>query len=101
MNNVIQEHMSSFHKVPVVMQRFDFKQMFDGMAASEACGDIFEYGVQDDHLHLIHEANKEVVISVKTVMDKADNTHSQAEPCKVTPGHQQWPLLRKTGLGRR
>jgi hypothetical protein len=41
-------------------------QMFDGMDSSEACGDIFEYGVRDDHLQLIHEANKEVVISVKT-----------------------------------
>ena len=40
--------------------------MFDGMAASEASGDIFEYGVQDEHLLLTHEANKEVVMSVKT-----------------------------------
>ena len=65
-NNVIHDHLSSVKKVPVVIQKFDFKQMFDGMAASEACGDIYEYGVQDEHLHLIHEANKEVVISVKT-----------------------------------
>jgi hypothetical protein len=40
--------------------------MFDGMDASEACGDMFEYGVNDDHLKLIHEANNEVVINVKT-----------------------------------
>ena len=40
--------------------------MFDGMDASEACGDMFEYGVNDDHLKLIHEANIEVVINVKT-----------------------------------
>ena len=40
--------------------------MFDGMDASEACGDMFEYGVNDDHLKLIHEANSEVVINVRT-----------------------------------
>ena len=40
--------------------------MFDGMENSEACGDIFNYGVNDNHLRLIHEANKTVVINVKT-----------------------------------
>ena len=40
--------------------------MFDSMDADEACGDIYEYGLKDDHLTLIHEANEEVVISVKT-----------------------------------
>ena len=40
--------------------------MFDSMDASEACGDMFSYGVNDDHLNIIHEANKEIVINVKT-----------------------------------
>ena len=40
--------------------------MFDGMENSEACGDVFSYGVNDNHLRLIHEANKTVVINVKT-----------------------------------
>ena len=40
--------------------------MFDGMENSEACGDIFNYGVDDDNLKLIHEANRQVGINVKT-----------------------------------
>ena len=40
--------------------------MFDSMDNGEACGDIFSYGINDDHLQLIHEANKKVVINVKT-----------------------------------
>ena len=35
--------------------------MCDGMDTSEACGDIFNYGVNDDHLNLLHEADKSVV----------------------------------------
>ena len=40
--------------------------MFEGMDSSEGCGDLFDYGFLDDHLNLIHEANKTVVIHVKT-----------------------------------
>ena len=36
-NNIIHEHMSSVKKVPVVIQKFDYVQMFDGMDSSEAC----------------------------------------------------------------
>ena len=71
-NNVIHDHMSSVKRIPVVIQKFDYKQMFDGMDSREACGDIFEYGIQDDHLQLIHEANKEVVICVKTPHGQSD-----------------------------
>ena len=39
--------------------------MFDGMDSTEPCGDLYEYGVNDDHLSFIHESNKEVVICVK------------------------------------
>ena len=36
------------------------------MDSNEACGDIFSYGINDNHLNLIQEANKEIVINVKT-----------------------------------
>ena len=36
------------------------------MDAQQACGDIFEYGVNDDHQYLIYNSRKEVVINVKT-----------------------------------
>ena len=66
MNNVIHDNLSSVTKVPIIIQKFDYKQMFDGMDSEEACGDIFSYGVEDNHLSIIHEANKNIVISVKT-----------------------------------
>ena len=66
LNNIIQDQISSVKKKPVVIQQYDYKQMFDSMDASEACGDMFSYGVNDDHLNIIHEANKEIVINVKT-----------------------------------
>ena len=66
MNCIIHDQISSVKKTPAVIQQWDYKQMFDGMDDSEACGDIFTYGVNDDHLTLIHEANREVAVSVKT-----------------------------------
>ena len=66
MQSIIHENMSSVKKVPIVIQQYDYRQMFDGMDSSKACGDIYDYGVNDDHLTLIHEGNEEVVISVKT-----------------------------------
>ena len=66
MQSIIHENMSSVKKVPIVIQQYGYRQMFDGMDSSEACGDIYDYGVNDDHLTLIHEGNEEVVISVKT-----------------------------------
>ena len=35
--------------------------MCDGMDSSEAFGDIFNYGVNDDYLNLLHEADESVV----------------------------------------
>ena len=66
MNNIIHDQLSCVKKVPVIIQKFDYKQMFDGMDSEEACGDIFDYGVNDDHLTMIHEANTKIAINVKT-----------------------------------
>ena len=72
-NGIIHDQVSSVKKIPVVIQQYDYRQMFDGMDNSEACGDLFDYGVNDDHLALIHEANKEVVINVKTPYGTSEN----------------------------
>ena len=37
-------------KFHVSFNNFDYKQMFDGMDDKEACGDLFDYGVNDDHI---------------------------------------------------
>ena len=40
--------------------------MFDCMCLQESLLDLFDSGVNDDHLTLIHEANKDIRIKVKT-----------------------------------
>ena len=65
-NNVIHDQLTSVKKKPIVIQQYDYQQMFDSMDASEACGDKYNYGVVDNHLNLIHKANKEIKINVKT-----------------------------------
>ena len=65
-NRIIHDQLTSVKKKPIIIQQYDYQQMFDGMDASEACGDLFQYGVNDDHLKIIHEANDNVVINVRT-----------------------------------
>ena len=72
-NRIIHDQLTSVKKKPVVIKQYDYQQMFDGMDSSEACGDIYNYGVNDDHLNLIHEANKSVVINVKTPQGKSND----------------------------
>ena len=40
--------------------------MFDGMHLQESLIDMFNSGVDDNHLTLIHEANKDIHIKVRT-----------------------------------
>ena len=47
------------------------------MDSEEAFGDILNYGVMDDHLTMIHEANKDIVIRVKT-------PHGISQPYELT-----------------
>ena len=69
--------MSSVKKIPIIIQKYDYTQMFDGMDSKEASGDMFDYGVDDDYLNVIQEANKEVVINVKS-------TQGTTEPYTIT-----------------
>ena len=66
MNSILHDTLASVKKPGIVVTKYDYKQMFDSMDSKESCGDLFDYGVNDDYLNLIHKANKEVVISVKT-----------------------------------
>ena len=34
------------------------------MDAEETCGDLYDYGTNEDHLDLIYKANKDIVIYV-------------------------------------
>ena len=71
MNSVIHDTLSSVKKKPVIFQKYDYTQMFDGMNSEEACGDIFDYGVNNNHLSLIHEANSVIHMNVNTEHGKS------------------------------
>ena len=65
-NSIIHEQLLSTKNKPIQIQICDFQQMFDGIDLQEALSDLFYSGVDDDHLTLIHEANKNIKIQVKT-----------------------------------
>ena len=51
---------------PVLLQIYDYAQMFDSINLKKAICDVFDAGLDDDMLGLIYEANKEVNMAVNT-----------------------------------
>ena len=49
-NGVIHDALSSKRKSPLVLQIYDYRQMFDAMNLEEALSDINDVGVTDDNL---------------------------------------------------
>ena len=45
MQSIIHNTLSSVRKNPIIVQQYDYRQMFDGMDAEEACGDLYDYGM--------------------------------------------------------
>ena len=65
-NGIIHDVMSSKRKGPVVLQIYDYKQMFDAIVLEQALTDIYDYGLNDDNLSLIYQANNDVRMAVNT-----------------------------------
>ena len=65
-NSIIYEQLKSVKNKSLQIQICDFQQMFDGMSLQESLMDLYNSGVNDDHLTLIHEENKDIRINVKT-----------------------------------
>ena len=53
-NAIIHEQLSSKKNHPIVIQQYDYTQMFDGMVLKEALADLYNSGVQNETLHLIN-----------------------------------------------
>ena len=51
---------------PVLLQIYDYSQMFDSIDLELALNDLYDVGVSDDTLALLHQANKDVDMAVKT-----------------------------------
>ena len=65
-NGIIHEVLKSKKMKPVVLGIFDYEQMFDSIDLEEALNDIYNTGVDDDTFPLLHQANAEVYMAVKT-----------------------------------
>ena len=81
-NSVIHDTLSSVTKKPIVIQKYDLTQMFDGIDSEEACGDKFDYGVNNNHLSLIHAANSVISMHVNT-------EHGKSKTYKLTNKEMQ------------
>ena len=62
-NGIIHEVFKSKKMKPVQLQFYDYSQMFDSINLEEAISDIFDAGVDDDTLMMVHN---EVDMAVKT-----------------------------------
>jgi hypothetical protein len=65
-NGIIHDVMSSKRKIPVVLQIYDYKQMFDAIHLKQALSDVYDFGLNDDNLSLIYQANRDVRMAVNT-----------------------------------
>ena len=66
LNSIIHEEINSKSGSPILLQQYDYKQMFDSMSLKEACSDLYDIGLKSDKLKLLYNANKQVKIRVKT-----------------------------------
>ena len=71
-NGIIHEVMQSVKMKPVLLQFYDYSQMFDSINLQEAISDIYDTGVDDDQLVLLYNANKEINMAVKTANGLSD-----------------------------
>ena len=71
-NGIIHEVLKSKKMAPVLLQIYDYQQMFDSINLQQALSDIYDAGVNDDTLALLHEANHEIQMSVKTANGLTD-----------------------------
>ena len=56
-NGIIHEVRSKKNNTPVLLQIYDYRQMFDAIGLEEAFSDAFDVGMNDDNLSLIYKAS--------------------------------------------
>ena len=63
---IIHETLKNKKQKPILLQIYDYKQMFDSINLMEAISDIYDAGLKKDNLALIFKANEEINMAVKT-----------------------------------
>ena len=72
LNGIIHENMKSKNMKPLVLQYYDYSQMFDSMDLKEAIRDLYNTGMDDDNLVLLYKSNKHINMAVKTAHGLSD-----------------------------
>ena len=88
-NGIIHDVITN-NKKPIMLQIYDYKQMFDSMNLKLAISDIYKTGLKDENLTLIYEANKEIFMAVNT---QNGQTHRQVIENSVLQGDTWGSLL--------
>ena len=65
-NGIIHDVLKNKNRKPIVIQIYDYSQMFDSMNLKFAISDIFEAGLKNSDLQLLYEGNKEIHMAIKT-----------------------------------
>ena len=65
-NGIIHDVLHSKNMKPVLLQIYDYAQMFDSIDLQQAISDVYEAGLKDDNLSLVYKANKEIFMAVNT-----------------------------------
>ena len=82
--------MSSNKKHPVDIQIYDYRQCFDGLWLEECLNDMYSGGLKDNNFNVLHNANSNVKIVVKTPVGK---TNQESIQNVIIQGDVFGPLL--------
>ena len=83
-NGILHEHSKSKTK-PISIQILDYKNCFDSLWQDEITNELFEAGVQDDKLALLHAINETNNIRVKTPAGISDVNTVRNNICQGDP----------------
>ena len=72
LNGLIHDVLKSKKMKPILLQFYDYSQMFDSINLQSAICDIYDTGVDDDQLVLLYKSNQEINMAVKTANGMSD-----------------------------
>ena len=96
-NGIIHDVLQSKKKKPVLLQIYDYAQMFDSINLKQAISDVYETGMKDDNLSLVYKANKEIFMAVNTPHGLSERQNIENI---VLQGVQSSPLFKWIQLDR-
>ena len=65
-NGIIHDVLKRKNEKPVILQIYDYSQMFDSINLEQAISDIYQAGLKDSNLQILYQANKSVSMAINT-----------------------------------